>query len=133
MKVLLSIKPEFAKSIFDGSKMYEYRKKIFRKEINTVVVYASSPVQKVIGEFTIDFIDHDSLDALWGRTSEYSGISHGYFQEYFQGREKGYAIKVSDAKLYAEPMDLKATFGIVPPQSFSYIDSGSKNLTSIST
>ena len=31
MKILLSIKPEFAERIFDGSKKYEFRKVIFRK------------------------------------------------------------------------------------------------------
>lgn len=30
MKVLLSIKPEFAERIFNGSKKYEFRKVIFK-------------------------------------------------------------------------------------------------------
>ena len=52
MKVLLSIKPEFADKIFNGTKKYEYRRSIFKKkEVKTVVVYASSPIQKIIGEF----------------------------------------------------------------------------------
>ena len=52
MKVVLSIKPEFANKIFDGSKKFEFRKVIFKNEkIKTVIVYASSPVQKVIGGF----------------------------------------------------------------------------------
>ena len=55
MRVLLSIKPEFAELIFKGTKKFEFRKSIFKNsEIKTVVVYASSPMQKVIGEFEID-------------------------------------------------------------------------------
>ena len=52
MKVLLSIKPEYASKILDGTKRYEYRRAIFKRtEVTTVVVYASDPVRKVIGEF----------------------------------------------------------------------------------
>ena len=46
MKVLLSIKPEFANKIFEGTKRFEFRKSIFKKEVKTVVVYASSPLQQ---------------------------------------------------------------------------------------
>ena len=54
MKVLLSIKPEFVERIFDGSKKYEYRKMLFkRNDINVVVIYASAPVKRVVGEFRI--------------------------------------------------------------------------------
>ena len=61
MKVLLSIKPEFAEKIFNGTKKYEFRKSIFKnKDVDTVVVYASSPWQYVIGEFHIDKILNDN-------------------------------------------------------------------------
>ena len=57
MKVVLSIKPEFAFKIFDGTKKFEFRKAIFKNhKIKTVIVYASSPVQQVIGEFEIEKI-----------------------------------------------------------------------------
>lgn len=50
MKVLMSIKPEFADKIFDGSKRYEFRRMIFKQPaVKKVVVYASAPVQMVIG------------------------------------------------------------------------------------
>jgi hypothetical protein len=32
MKVVLSIKPEFANKIFDGTKKFEFRKSIFKNE-----------------------------------------------------------------------------------------------------
>ena len=44
MKVLLSIKPEFVEAIFSGEKLYEYRKAIFKKNVTTVVIYATKPV-----------------------------------------------------------------------------------------
>jgi predicted transcriptional regulator len=69
MKVLLSIKPEFAEMIFSGSKRYEFRRSIFRNpDVKTIVVYASSPVQKVIGEFEIETIINAELENLWKQT-----------------------------------------------------------------
>ena len=50
MKVVLSIKPEFANKIFEGTKKYEFRRAIFKNpNIKKVVVYSSSPVKKIIG------------------------------------------------------------------------------------
>lgn len=43
MKVLLSIKPEFAEKIFSGEKKFEFRRSIFKdKTVKTVLVYASA-------------------------------------------------------------------------------------------
>jgi len=121
MKALLSIKPEFAELIFSGVKKYEYRKQIFKKSVETVVVYASYPIKKVIGEFAFSEIDHDSLDKLWKKTEEYSGVSYEYFLEYFKNHKKGYAIKVSSIHKYKKPIDLKDIYRSSPPQSFAYI------------
>jgi len=122
MKVLLSIKPEFAHKIFAGTKRYEYRKTIFRQKVTTVVVYASSPVRKVIGEFEIDDILHDEIEALWDTTKSFSGITQDSFFAYFQARESGYAIKIKRCTLYDHPVELRSVYGSNPPQSFAYIN-----------
>ena len=122
MKILLSIKPQFAIKIFDGTKKFEFRKSIFKNSnINTVVVYASSPMQKVIGEFTIDEIMEEKPEALWEMTKKHSGITKDFFDEYFLNREKAFAIKVKDITRYLEPKDL-IDFDInFAPQSFVYL------------
>lgn len=122
MKVLLSIKPEFAERIFDGSKKYEFRKVIFKNpHVKTVVVYASSPVQRVIGEFDIETILRDSPESLWQETREHSGISEKFFFDYFSKRKIGFAIKVKKTRRYKKPRCLRANYSVSPPQSFCYI------------
>lgn len=122
MKVLLSIKPEFAFKIFDGTKKFEFRKTIFKNtEVKQVVVYASSPLQQVIGEFEIEEILQDDLSTLWDLTREYSGISENFFYKYFENKEQGYAIKIKNVKKYKEPKNLREEFKLFPPQSFVYI------------
>jgi predicted transcriptional regulator len=84
MKVILSIKPKFAEKIFEGSKKFEFRRIVFKNpNVSKVVVYASAPISKVIGEFEIEEIIHKELDSLWANTKEYSGISKEYYQSYF--------------------------------------------------
>src|SRR6266496_4486265 len=121
MKVVLSIKPEFANKIFDGSKRFEFRKTIFKNDkIRKVIVYASSPVQKVIGEFEIEKIINHDIDTLWNITQHLSGISEQYFYQYFANKEHGFAIQIKKAKKYKNPKCLRADYNLLPPQSFAY-------------
>jgi predicted transcriptional regulator len=122
MKVLLSIKPEFALKIFDGSKKYEYRRTIFKNQkINTIIVYASDPIKQIIGEFEIEDILYDEPQVLWIKTKNYAGISEKIFFEYFTHKSKGYAIKVKSTTIYDEPLALNSFMVSSPPQSFMYL------------
>jgi predicted transcriptional regulator len=121
MKVVLSIKPEFAFKIFDGTKKFEFRRSIFKNEnIKSVIVYASSPVQQVIGEFEIDEVLNYDLPTLWNITQEFSGISEKFYYDYFTNKEQGFAIKIKNTNKYSNPKCLKADFNLSPPQSFAY-------------
>lgn len=123
MKVLLSIKPEFAFKIFEGEKKFEFRRVIFKKlGIKTVVVYASSPVQQVIGEFDIDDILSHAPSKLWEMTKNHSGISRDYFFKYFADKELAHAIKIKEARKYEEPFSLKERYNVFPPQSYLYLN-----------
>lgn len=122
MKVLLSIKPEFADLIFSGKKKFEFRRSIFKnRDIKTIVVYASSPVQKVIGEFEIESILSEEINSLWKMTHESSGISKDYFFEYFNNKDYGFAIKIKKVNRYKKPLCIRKDFGCLPPQSFLYL------------
>jgi predicted transcriptional regulator len=122
MKVLISVKPQFALKIFDGTKKYEYRKRIFKNSgVNTVVVYASSPMKKVIGEFTIDKIMEEEPEVLWEMTKKHSGITKDYFDKYFLNKDCAFAIKVKDFIRYKVPKELKDFELKFAPQSFVYI------------
>jgi len=124
MSVLLSIKPKYVNAILNGAKEYEFRKVIFRKRIaQRVYVYASAPVKKVVGFFTVGEIIEDHPVRIWERCRNKSGIEKDEFFAYFRGCEKGYAIKISDLRIFRVPIDPR-TFcpDFVPPQSFCYFD-----------
>ncbi|MDX6696062.1 MAG: hypothetical protein QOF02_3665 [Blastocatellia bacterium] len=121
MDVLLSIKPQYALQIFSGTKRFEYRRIIFRAQVERIIVYVSSPTKMVIGEFWIKEILFEDLDSLWSRTKRYSGITEEGFYSYFFDKNKGYAIKVGKIIRYHRPRCLHASYGIKPPQSFAYV------------
>lgn len=123
MQVLLSIKPEFVDKIFNGEKRFEYRKSLFtNKMVKTVLVYATMPVGKVVGEFEIDKILEDSPNEIWDKTQEFSGIKKTFFDQYFAGREKAFAIQIADYQIYETPKTLiECISRNHPPQSFCYV------------
>jgi len=121
--VLLSIKPEFVDRIFDGSKLFEFRRKVFRdRSVKTIVVYATAPVSQVVGEFDIEEIIEGDVIGLWELTKEHSGIAKEHFDKYFSGLEIGFAIRIGETRIYDVPLDLNSEFSVMhPPQSFIYI------------
>lgn len=122
MKVLLSIKPEFVHEIFQGRKKFEYRKSIFSKHVTKVIVYSTKPEGMIVGEFSIKSILQYEPKELWKKTHNESGISKQFFDEYFEGRDKGYALQIENPILYEEPIDPFKIFDVfVAPQSFRYI------------
>lgn len=123
MKVLLSIKPEFANKILSGEKRFEFRKSLFkRNDIKTVIIYATMPIGKVVGEFDIDCVISNTPQEVWSKTSEFSGISKNFFDSYFLDRNMAYAIKVKKVRKYDFPQNLDdIKVGLKAPQSYVYI------------
>jgi predicted transcriptional regulator len=119
----LSVKPHFGEAILAGTKRFEFRRSLYRcSNVEIIVLYASSPVQRVIGEFRVANILALAPDELWRATHRWSGIDRAYFDEYFDGRALGYALQVGQRRTYRTPKLLRRDFGIAhPPQSFCYL------------
>jgi predicted transcriptional regulator len=122
-RVLLSIRPEFSDAILDGRKTYELRRRIFgRRDVRRCVIYASSPVRRVVGEFTIEKILALSPTRLWAATSGGAAIDRRFFDAYFHGKEIGFALKIGTARRFAKSWELHEYCGLPqPPQSFCYL------------
>ncbi len=123
MHVLLSIKPVYADRILQGTKRYEYRKALFSApNVRRVFLYASSPVQRIVGEIEIEAVETGTPDEVWSRTGAHGGVTRELFFEYFSGREVAYALKVKSQILYETPIDPHGAFASFrAPQSFRYL------------
>ncbi|CAM1363499.1 Predicted transcriptional regulator, contains an HTH and PUA-like domains [Tenacibaculum soleae] len=121
--VILSIKPIYAQAIMSGTKKVEFRKKTFKRQVDKIFVYSSSPEKKIIGFFTIKDIVEDSPENLWKEFKEVGGIDKKSFFEYYQNSETGFSIRISEAKKFEngiEPSDFFENFNA--PQSFIYLE-----------
>lgn len=123
MNVLLSIKPKYANAILAGEKLVEFRKLAFKKEIERVYIYSSSPEQRIIGYFTIEDIISDTPKELWRKYSSVGSISQEDFFEYFADKDIGYSIKIKSVNRFRKSKNPKEIFkNFVAPQSFMYCE-----------
>lgn len=120
-KILLSINPEHVENIFAGTKQYEFRKTKCKEKVEKIIIYSTFPVMKVVGEAKVKDVLVNRPDVVWNKTSELSGISKCFFDEYFHGRDKAVAYHLENVKKYRIPKDL-SEYGIKnAPQSFVYV------------
>lgn len=123
MKIILSIKPEYANKILDGSKKFEFRKVSFSSsQVESVLIYATKPVGKVVGEFEVETVHVDAPQKIWNKTKKYAGIKKSFFDEYYKDRSVAVAIAVGKVQRYEEPIDLRSLGAeLTAPQSFRYL------------
>ena len=119
--MLLSIKPEYAQQIIDGTKEYEFRTRRCREDIMKIIFYSTAPERKVVGEAEIEKVLYGSPSAIWEQTKHAAGIPRHFFREYYKGRSFAVAYKLINVIAYKKPKEL-SDYGITHvPQSFIYL------------
>ena len=122
MNLLMSIKPEFVDKILAHEKLYEFRKSIFKQDVEKIFIYSTYPVKKIVGYFEVSEIISESPRKLWDSLSEVSGISEKDFFRYFDGSKTGFAIKIDNLKIFDEFIDMDSYDDFKAPQSFCYVE-----------
>jgi predicted transcriptional regulator len=115
--------------IFGGTKRVELRR--VRPHVSTgnrVMVYVSSPVKALSGEFVVERIVTATPDALWSVVRRDAGISRRQYELYFEGAETAHAIFLSEPTPLSTPISLDTLRSIwrnfQPPQCYAYLDEG---------
>ena len=130
MNIILSIRPKYCESIKSEEKKYEFRRRIFssHQDIGVVYMYATSPVKKIVGWFTVEQVIHDRIKSLWNSCKKEAGISKKEFFDYFDRNEMGYALKIGEVT-NIDPIDPRGVIPkFAPPQSFCYVGDSFKTL-----
>jgi predicted transcriptional regulator len=121
--VLLSIKPRYADLILSGSKRVELRRNWPSDDVGVMVLYSSSPVQRLVGVAYVDRVNEADLAGLWKLACDYGGgLTQEELLEYFSGKKAAYGIMIKStrtAQCAVDPNDLFPNF--TPPQSFQYL------------
>ena len=120
-KIIISINPEYVEKIISSEKKFEYRTKVAKQQVDTLIIYATKPMMKVVAEVEVLDVIATSPEELWNQTKNQSGITKSFFDEYFKDRQIAYAYKLGKVKVYEKPKFL-VDFGLrMAPQSFAYV------------
>lgn len=130
--VLMSIMTKYSNKIFNGTKLWEFRKnlpKISADDELVIVVYSSKDEKAIVGEFTAGRILKCSFDELMHITgNENDERAIEWFDNYYKGKEKCCAIEIINPKRYDKSIKLETIKlcdpSFRPPQNFVYIKSG---------
>ena len=134
MDLLLSIQPVIARRITSGKKKYEYRRTIFKQEVDYIYLYATAPVKKIVCRFKYAGYLAGTIDEIWEKTGRLSAASEAGYRDYFRGKKIAYAIRIEEVTVFDPPLDpwnpmgsFKNNPAFHPPQSFRYIKNETRN------
>ncbi|MGW8158429.1 MAG: ASCH domain-containing protein [Desulfoprunum sp.] len=123
--VLISINPEYAEKILSGEKKLEFRRSWGENQVKHMVIYATSPHQKIVAVAEIKEVHRGSRQHFWKLAKEKGGgISRRRLFNYLKGSKNPVAIELTNVRKLEKGLDPKIVFGVNfrPPQSFNYLN-----------
>lgn len=121
-QVVMSVHPQYAEAIMDGRKTVEFRKRPLAADVTVVWVYATAPVQRVIGHFVAGPSVIAKPRALWRRFQRQGCIARSDFDRYYATSSVGFGIQILRATRLRSPLPIASLLPSgVPPQSFAYV------------
>jgi predicted transcriptional regulator len=119
---LLPIQPRFANAILRGEKRVEFRRRPFGRNVEYVVVYASSPVRGIVGSFRVSGIEEGCPGDIWEDYKEVGGIERDEYFRYYAGAERAFAIGIERVCVLDKPLSLQQlSRELKAPQSYTYL------------
>ena len=129
--LIMSVRPEHAERILAGRKTVEIRRMFSTARVPaTCVLYASSPVQEIVGQ--VDVVRATKLNPsdAWIRFGDRIQCSWNELAEYASGTDEVRALELANPVPYTNTVALSAIRSwladpIRPPQSYTFISDGS--------
>lgn len=121
---LISIHPIYVEKILSGEKRLEFRRSWAANQVDYLIIYATSPVQRIVAVTQIGQVIRGSKNRLWELArNKGGGISRRKLFEYMEGKKQGVALELLQTIKIAEVINPYALFGngFRPPQSFRYL------------
>lgn len=124
--LLLSVRPQFAESILDGSKTAEIRRQ--RPDVRSgtlVIIYATKPKGAIVGTARVSSMSQGTPGEIWERHKAHVGISREEFDSYLDGAVVAYALllkRVQRLVPFLTLEEMRAAAAFQPPQSYRYVN-----------
>lgn len=117
--IVMSIHPKHAEAILNGTKTVEFRKTRPRKPFGMVIVYATAPVKRIVGQFEVSEIIAEPPKQFALLYPEHAETIAKYLGT---GNKIHYAWLIGKVERYKCPISL-CEFDMRAPQSWQYIES----------
>ncbi len=123
----MSVRPQYAERIIDGTKQVELRRARPSFGPGTVVlIYTTAPIYQIRGVFVVSQLIEGTVGSLWKRFRQALGVSRREYLAYFYGKQVGYGISIKTARPMNRPItlsDIRSLWpGFAPPRSYRFLD-----------
>ncbi len=121
--LLISIHPKFVEKILTGEKVFEFRKTVPLRLPTHLVIYATSPIKKIVAIVEVNGAISGSPTSVWTQAGKGAGISRAYFRQYFSRRKTAYAFRLGRVFPLQTPIALSEIAPeLVAPQAYLYLN-----------
>lgn len=122
MNILISIKPKYAAQIYNGSKLYEIRKRIPKHlSLWDNIFFYESGTGLITGSAKVASIISGTPARLYSQYQSLLGIEYDAYKKYVGNAINVYYIGLDDAKRFGFPLTLQDFHLKRAPQSFCYL------------
>ena len=121
--LLISIHPRFADLILKGEKRIEFRRSWAKCPVTRLVIYATSPVMRIVAVTPVTEVLHQSVNKLWEQAKIHGGgLTRRELRDYFNGSPMGYGVCLGEVRKFERPVAPSVLFErFHAPQSFRYL------------
>ena len=122
--VIISLHPEHANKILLGEKKLEFRRVWATQPVNTVIIYSTLPVKKIVAIAYVKQVHVGSRSRLWTLAKTIGGgLTRRALYSYFEGKKQGYAIEFEHVRILCPAISPELVIErFRAPQSFAYLD-----------
>ncbi len=123
--LLLSIRPRYAESILNGTKLAEIRRQRLNVQRGTpVIIYATQPTAAVVGAARIAEVCQGAPADVWADYHTQMDVSRDEFDDYLTGAVTAHILILKDIQRLRAPLtlaEMRATTAFHPPRSYRYV------------
>ena len=123
LSMVISIREEYARKIYSGNKLFEFRTRKPLQDVEYLVLYETTPTCAITGVAKVSDILEGTPAAIWEKTKEYAGISRKKYCDYYSGKNQAVAFCLSSVYEFEDAISLQDIRIKRAPQSFQYVDS----------
>lgn len=120
--IMISVSPKHADILLDQEDKNVFFYKVTPvNKVKRVLIYATAPVQGVVGEFDLDKIDIKAVSTIWKNYGSKSVLTKKEYDEYYQGKDSAHAMISKEAFRYSKPKKLEDFNMKKGPSGFQYL------------